>query len=48
MTISIDEADPCSAAASLRQAYVRLVAGEGAMEVRFRAPRVAGSLSRTP
>jgi hypothetical protein len=37
MTISIDEADPCAAAASLRQVYVRLVAGEGAMEVRFRA-----------
>ena len=37
MTISINEADPCAAAASLRQAYVRLVAGEGAMEVRFRA-----------
>ena len=37
MTVQIDEADPCAAAASLRQAYVRLVAGEGAMEVRFRA-----------
>jgi hypothetical protein len=37
MTIHIDEADPCAAAASLRQVYVRLVAGEGAMEVRFRA-----------
>ena len=37
MTISIDEADPCAAAASLRQVYVRLVAGEGALEVRFRA-----------
>ncbi len=37
MTISVDEADPCAAAASLRQVYVRLVAGEGAMEVRFRA-----------
>ena len=37
MTISIDEADPCASAASLRQVYVRLVAGEGAMEVRFRA-----------
>ena len=37
MTTSVDEADPCDAAASLRQVYVRLVAGEGAMEVRFRA-----------
>jgi hypothetical protein len=37
MTIQIDEADPCAAAAGLRQVYVRLVAGEGAMEVRFRA-----------
>ena len=37
MTISIDEADPCAAAVALRQIYVRLVAGEGAMEVRFRA-----------
>jgi hypothetical protein len=37
MTVQIDEADPCAAAASLRQVYVRLVAGEGAMEVRFRA-----------
>ena len=37
MTISVDEADPCAAAASLRQVYVRLVAGEAAMEVRFRA-----------
>ncbi|MCI5078724.1 hypothetical protein [Oricola sp.] len=37
MTIGVDEADPCAAAASLRQVYLRLVAGEGAMEVRFRA-----------
>jgi hypothetical protein len=37
MTIDIDEAAPCAAAASLRQVYVRLVAGQGAMEVRFRA-----------
>jgi hypothetical protein len=37
MTIQINEADPCAAAASLRLVYVRLVAGEGAMEVRFRA-----------
>ena len=37
MTVQIDEADPCAAAASLRQVYVRLVAGQGAMEVRFRA-----------
>ena len=37
MTIRVDEADPCAAAASLRQVYIRLVAGEGAMEVRFRA-----------
>ena len=37
MTISIDEADPCAAAVALREVYVRLVAGEGAMDVRFRA-----------
>jgi hypothetical protein len=37
MTISIDEADPCAAAANLRQVYVALVAGSGALEVRFRA-----------
>ena len=37
MTISIDEADPCAAAASLRQVYLALVAGQGAMDVRFRA-----------
>ncbi|MDR9395426.1 MAG: hypothetical protein RI571_14110 [Roseovarius sp.] len=37
MTTSINEADPCAAAASLRQVYIALVAGDGAMEVRFRA-----------
>jgi hypothetical protein len=37
MTVQIDEAVPCAAAASLRHVYVRLVAGQGAMEVRFRA-----------
>ena len=37
MTISIDEADPCAAAVSLRQVYFALVAGQGAMDVRFRA-----------
>ena len=37
MTISIDEADPCAAAASLRQVYLALVAGERAIDVRFRA-----------
>jgi hypothetical protein len=37
MTIPIDEADPCAAAAALRQIYVALVAGSGALEVRFRA-----------
>ena len=37
MTIQIDEADPCAAAAQLRQVYVALVAGAGAMDVKFRA-----------
>ena len=37
MSISIDEADPCAAAAALRQVYLALVAGERAMDVRFRA-----------
>ena len=37
MTISIDESDPCAAAAQLRQVYVALVAGARATDVRFRA-----------
>ena len=37
MTISIDEADPCAAAAALRQVYLRLIAGQQSMSVSFKA-----------
>jgi len=36
MTLSINEADPCAAVASLRQVYYALIAGQGAMTVSFR------------
>lgn len=37
MALTIDESDPCSAAAQLRQLYYQLVAGQGAMVVTFKA-----------
>lgn len=37
MALTIDEDDPCAAARSLRQVYTNLVAGQAAMQVRFRA-----------
>jgi hypothetical protein len=37
MALVIDEGDPCAAAASLRQLYYQLIAGQGAMIVTFRA-----------
>lgn len=37
MALTIDEDDPCSAAKSLRQVYLNLVAGQAAMQVRFKA-----------
>ena len=36
MTLRVNEADPCAAAASLRQIYYALIAGHGAMSVSFR------------
>jgi hypothetical protein len=35
--MTVDESDPCAAAATLRQAYYDLIAGERAMMVTFRA-----------
>lgn len=37
MALVIDEGDPCAAAASLRQLYYQLIAGQGAMIVTFKA-----------
>lgn len=37
MAFTIDENDPCAAAAQLRQLYYQLVAGQGAMIVTFKA-----------
>jgi hypothetical protein len=37
MALTIDESDPCAAAAQLRQLYYQLVAGQGAMVVTFKA-----------
>lgn len=37
MALTIDENDPCAAAAQLRQLYYQLIAGQGAMIVTFRA-----------
>jgi hypothetical protein len=37
MALTIDESDPCAAAAQLRQLYYQLIAGQGAMIVTFKA-----------
>jgi hypothetical protein len=37
MALTIDETDPCAAAAQLRQLYYQLIAGQGAMIVTFKA-----------
>ena len=37
MALTVDENDPCAAAASLRQVYYNLIAGQGSMIVTFRA-----------
>ena len=37
MAITIDESDPCAAAATLRQAYYGLIAGQASMIVTFKA-----------
>lgn len=36
MALTIDEADPCAAAAALRQVHYRMVAGQAAQSVTFR------------
>ena len=36
MALTIDEHDPCAAAAQLRQIYYLLIAGQGAMIVTFK------------
>jgi hypothetical protein len=37
MALTVDENDPCAAAASLRQVYYSLIAGQGSMIVTFKA-----------
>lgn len=37
MALTVDDNDPCAAAAQLRQLYYQLIAGQGAMIVTFRA-----------
>ena len=37
MSIMIDESDPCAAAAALRAVYLRLIGGQQAMSVSFKA-----------
>lgn len=37
MALTVDENDPCAAAAALRQVYYGLIAGQGSMIVTFKA-----------
>lgn len=37
MALMIDDENPCAAVATLRQAYINLVAGQGSMVVTFNA-----------